>query len=132
MSQCQVAQENDHGCSEVEDSRSRKGDAALAAVGEDDARQEQGDEEKDRDPEDLVDGVCQGCVEVDQEDRDEKGGVGHLLNDASSPCCLLFSMLPQSKRMTKDIRWIGVGQVFFSSIPHHNAGDYCSDHQWQG
>ena len=83
MSQCQVAQENDHGCSEVEDSRSRKGDAALAAIGEDDPREKQGDEEKDRNSEDLVDGVCKGRVEVDQEDRDKKDGIGHFLDNDS-------------------------------------------------
>lgn len=132
MPQCQVAQENDPGCSEVEDNSLRESDAALAAIGEDDARQEQGDDEKDREPEDLVDGICKGRVEVDQEDRDEKGGIDHLLDDASSPCRLPFFVLPQSKRMAKDIRWTGVVQAFFSSIPHHNAGDYCSDRQWQG
>ncbi len=47
----------------------------LAAIGEDDARQEQGDDDKDGEPEDLVDGACKGRVEVDQEDRDEKGGI---------------------------------------------------------
>ena len=84
MSQCQVAQENDHGCSEVEDSRSRKGDAALAAIGEDDPREKQGDEEKDRYPEDLIDGICTGCIVIDQEDHDGKDGIGHLL-DYDSP-----------------------------------------------
>ena len=132
MPQYQVAQKNDPSCSEVEDNSSCEGDAALPTIDEDDARQEQADDEKDREPEDLVDGICKGRVEVDQEDRDEKGGIDHLLDDTSSPCCLPFSVIPPSKRMTEDIRWIGVDQAFFSSIPHHNADDYCSDRQWQG
>lgn len=83
ISQCQVAQNNDRGDYEIEDNRSYKGDAALAAIDEDDARQEQADDDKDREPEDLVDGGCTGRIEIDQEDHDGKDGVGHLLDNGS-------------------------------------------------
>src|SRR5690554_6386936 len=88
--QYQVSQKDDPSCSEVEDGRSCEGDVALPTIDEDDARQKQAEDDKDREPEYLVDGVCKGRIAIDQEDRDKKGGVGHLLNDASSPCCLLF------------------------------------------
>ena len=81
--QCQIAQKNDHGYYEVEDNRSREGDAALPTIDEDDPCQEQADDDKDGEPEDLVDGVCTGRIEIDQEDHDGKDGVGHLLDNDS-------------------------------------------------
>ncbi len=124
-----MAQKDDPGSQKVEDNRSCKGDAALAAIGEDDPCQEQTDDDKDGEPEDLVDGIRMGRVEIDQEDHDGKDGVGHLLDDDSSPCCSLLSVISWSKRMTKDVRDGGVGQVFFSSISHHNKEVHCSGNQ---
>ena len=91
--QRQVAQNNDRGDYEIEDNRSYKGDAALAAIDEDDPRQKQADDEKDGEPVDLADGVCKGRVEVDQEDHDGKDGIDHLLKDGSPPCCSLLSVI---------------------------------------
>lgn len=130
--QCQTAQKDNPGSQEVEDNRSCEGDAVLAAVGEDDPRQKHADDEKDGEPEDLVDGVRTGCIEVDQKDRDGKDTVGHLIGKGSSPFRPLLSLLPRLEDMVKDTYGVWVDQAFLSSIPHQNIGDYCGDRQWQG
>ena len=129
--QCQVAQNKDRGCYEVEDNRSCKGDAALAAVGEDNPRQEQADEDKDGEPVDLADGVCKGRVEIDQEDRDDKEGIDNFLNDGSSLLRLLLSLFSRPESMTENAYGVGIGQLLFSSIPHHNTEEYYGRDQCQ-
>lgn len=130
IAQCKVAQKEEPGCDEVEDSRSCDSDAALATIGEDNAYQEQDDDETDREPIDLVDGICQGRVEIDQEDRGSKDGIDHLFGDNSSLPRFLLSVFSRPESMTEDVYEAGVYQMLFPSVPHHNeivrhSGNQC-------
>lgn len=78
------------------------------------------DDDKDREPEHLVDRRRKECVEVNPEDRDDKDGVDRLLDDGPSALRASLSLFPRPEGMTEDAHGVGVDQVLLSPVPDHD------------